>query len=586
MTTTTQVFAATVKERGDAPAMVSKRGDAWETTSWTEYGRLVRLTARGFMKLGLEPGGGVSIVGFNCKEWFLADLGAISAAGIPAGIYTTNTPEQCQYIVEHSESVIVVVEDAAQLAKFKQVREALPKVKAFVMIRGSDDDPDVHTWDELLALGEGVPDVELDARISAQKAEDVCTLIYTSGTTGAPKAVMISHSNLVKTGESLIGAYRLKHHHVISYLPLSHVAEQMVSLHGPIATGGCTWFAESLDQLGENLRDVRPHMFLAVPRVWEKIQEKMVAAGKDAPWLRKKIVAWARKKGLQGGYAEQKGASKPFLYGLADKLVFSNVRSKLGLDRCKLMITSAAPISRDTLEFFLSLGIPILEIYGMSECTGPATISLPTRYRTGKAGFALPGTEMKIAEDGEVCMRGFHVFKGYLKNDEATAEALDAEGWLHSGDIGTIDAEGFLQITDRKKDILITAGGENIAPQLVEGQLKAIPMVSQAVVVGDRRKYLAALLTLDPAKIEGEAAAAGSKARDVASASECELFKAHLQKQIDAVNANLARVQTIKKWVIVPHEFTVDGGELTPTMKVRRKIVGEKHAAAIESLYS
>jgi long-subunit acyl-CoA synthetase (AMP-forming) len=311
----------------------------------------------------------------------------------------------------------------------------------------------------------------------------------------------------------------------------------------------------------------------------------MVAAGAQNPPLKKKIAAWARKVGLEGGYAEQQGEGKPMFFGLANKLVFSKVREKLGLDRCRMAITSAAPIAKSTLEFFLSLGLPIYEVYGMSECSGPATISLPHRYRTGSAGFCIPGAELKIAEDGEVCMRGRHVFKGYYKSEAITAETIDEEGWLHSGDIGTLDEGGFLRITDRKKDLIITAGGENIAPQLIEGQLKAIPVVAQAVVIGDRRKYLAALFTLDPEKILAEAQACGSAATDVESASSCETFHAHLQAQVEEINKTLARVQTIKRFVTIPSEFTIEGGELTPTMKVKRKVIREKYAAQIEGLY-
>src|SRR5688572_31296071 len=252
-----------------------------------------------------------------------------------------------------------------------------------------------------------------------------------------------------------------------------------------------------MDLLGETLREVRPHFFLGVPRVWEKIQEKIMAAGAKNPPLKKKIAAWARRQGLAGGYAEQQRVAKSPMYAIAHALVFRKVRKQLGLDRARIAVTSAAPISRDTLEFFLSLGLPICEVYGMSECTGPATASIPTRYRTGKAGFVLPGAELKIAEDGEICMRGRHVFKGYFKDPVATAEALDREGWLHSGDIGTLDENGFLQITDRKKDLIITAGGENVAPALVEGYLKGIPVVSQAVVIGHSQRYLSVLLPLN-----------------------------------------------------------------------------------------
>jgi long-subunit acyl-CoA synthetase (AMP-forming) len=359
----------------------------------------------------------------------------------------------------------------------------------------------------------------------------------------------------------------------------------MMTIHGPMRMGATVSFAESLEKLGENLKEVRPTLFLGVPRVWEKIQAKMVAAGQAAPPMRKKIAAWARKIGLRKGLGEQRGEKAPFMYPIAEKLVFSKVRERLGLDRARLCVTSAAPISRDTLEFFLSLGIPILEVYGMSECTGPATYSPPNRYRTGKAGICLPGAEIKIAEDGEVCMRGKHVFKGYLKDAASTRNALDADGWLHSGDIGTIE-DGFLQITDRKKDLLITAGGENIAPQVIEGLLKGIPVVAQAVVLGDRQKYLAALVTLDAERVAEEATKAGSPAKDAKAASTCAAFRAHLEKQIEGVNRNLARVQTIKKFQIIPGEFSIEGGELTPTMKIKRKVINEKYASEIAAMYA
>ena len=584
--TVMQVLDRVAREQGARPAMKVKRDGQWHATSWNEYRALARRVARGFIKLGLGPSQGVSIIGYNCPQWLLADIGAILAGGVPAGIYTTSSPEQCQYITDHCDAAVAVVENEAHLAKFKEVRGQLPKLRAIVMMFGSDPDPDVHSWDELLAMGDSVAEADLDARSAAQKATDMATLIYTSGTTGPPKAVMISHTNLTFTARAVCEAVKLDPGNaVMSYLPLSHVAEQIVSVHAPMSFGGCTAFAESIDKLGENLREIRPDLFFAVPRVWEKMQAKIQSVGAKNPPLKKKIGAWGRGVGLKGGFAEQRGEAKPLLYGLADALVFSKVRQALGLDRSRLQITSAAPISRDTLEFFLSLGIPIYEVYGMSECTGPTTISLPGRYKTGKAGFALPGTELKIAADGEVCMRGDHIFLGYLKNEEATREALDADGWLHSGDIGEIDADGFLQITDRKKDLLITAGGENIAPQVIEGKLKGIPVVAQAVVIGDRRRFLAALLTLDPEKIESEAAAAGSPARDVESAAACPTFHAHLRKQVDALNETLARVQTIKKFVIVPQDFTIEGGELTPTMKVKRKVVNQKYAAQIEALY-
>ncbi len=581
-----EVLDATVRAYSDQAAIKVKRNGTWQTYSWKEYREHARLAARGFISLGLEPGAGVAIIGYNCPQWFFSDIGAILAGGIPAGIYTTNSPEQCAYIAAHSEAPIAVVEDAKQLEKFKEAWADMPKLQHIVMMFGSDSDPRVISWDKLLELGGNVAEADLDARIAAQGADDVCTLIYTSGTTGNPKAVTISHDNLTWTARVTLRALGVNAgDDGISYLPLSHVAEQITSIHGPMAAAACIWFAESLDKLGENLKEVRPTYFLGVPRVWEKIQAKMESAGAQNSAVKKAIAKWARGVGLQAGYAIQRGEPTPALYGLAGKLVFSKVKQALGLDRCRIQVTSAAPISRSTLEFFLSLGIPIYEVFGMSECTGPGTISTPDKWATGKAGFALPGTEVKIFPDGEICMRGRNVFKGYLKNPDATAEALDADGWLHSGDIGTLDDRGLLQITDRKKDLLITAGGENIAPQVLEGLLKGIPVVAQACVVGDARKYLGALLTLDPEKVPGICQQIGSPARDVTAAATDEAFKRFLQGEIDTINGKLAQVQSIKRWTIIANEFTIDGGELTPTMKMKRKVIREKYGTQIESLY-
>ncbi len=585
--TVMQVMETTASKHGDKPALRHKQAGTWRTTTWTEYRNHVRAAAKSFIHLGLQPGKGVSLVGFNCPQWVIADVGCIYAGGCPAGIYTTNSAEQCRYITEHSEAQVAVVENREQLAKFKAVWKDLPELKAIVMMFGDDDAENVYSWNEFLKLGEGVSDAELQKRIDGQDPDDVCTYIYTSGTTGDPKAVMISHDNLTWTSaNSLEELGVVPGDRVVSYLPLSHIAEQVVSLHGPMAAAICTSFAESMEKLGDNLKEIRPTMFLGVPRVWEKIQAKMQAIGAKNTGLKKKIGAWAREQGLAGGYAEQQGKNKPLLFPLADKLVFSKVREALGLDQCRLCVTSAAPISRSTLEFFLSLGIPIMEVYGMSECTGPATISLPHRYKTGFVGRKLTGTEIKIAPDGEICMRGRHVFKGYYKNEAATAETIDSEGWLHSGDIGEFDSDGFLKITDRKKDLLITAGGENIAPQVLEGKLKAIMAVSQAVVIGDRQKFLSALITLDDTKLSDTLRDAGSPAKTMVEASDCPKLHAWLLAQVEDINRTLARVQTIKKIKVLPADLSIEGGELTPTMKVKRKVVNQKYAAAIEAFYA
>jgi len=588
-TTIMDVMDETVAKHGPNVALKIKRNGIWESMTWREYYHQVKATARAFMALGLEPGKAVNIMGNNCPQWFISNLAAIFAGAVPGGIYTTSSPEQCQFIAGHSEANIVVVEDGDQLAKFKSVWHQLPDLKAVVLMTGADDDERVYAWEDLPPLAGKIPESELDARMETQEPDDCCTLIYTSGTTGNPKGVMITHDNVTWTARQAAAVTGMRpNDELISYLPLSHIAEQVVSLLVPLSVGCTTWFAESLDKLGDNLREVRPTMFVGVPRVWEKIQAKMVAAGARNSGLKKKIAAWARAKGLANGYARQEGQPAPALFNLAHKLVFSKVRERLGFDRCRVFISTAAPISLDTLEFFMSLDIPITEVYGMSECTGPGTVSLPEphRYRTGWAGPPLPGTEIAVSDAGEVLLRGRHVFKGYFKNDEATRETLDAEGWLHSGDVGTIDDKGFLKITDRMKELIITAGGENVPPQVLEGKYKSIPILNQVVVIGDRRKHLAALFTLDPAKVEAVAAEAGSTAATLVEASACPRFQAYLQAEVERINATLPRAWGIKKFVVLPEELSIEGGELTPTMKLKRRVIFHKYAREIESMYA
>ncbi len=579
-------MSASVEKFAALPALRTKNNGQWQSTTWAEYGAQTRLVARGLMALGLGPKEGVVIIGDNCPAWFISNIATIYTGAIPAGIYATNTPEQCHYIAENCDATIAVVENNVQLEKFTVIIRQLPKLKAIVMMEGSDPAGHAYTWDELPKLAEQISEQTLDARIKAQQPDDICTLIYTSGTTGKPKGVMLSHRNLTWMAQTSVEVYSCNSdERIVSYLPLSHIAEQIFSLYIPMHCGGCTAFAESLEALGDNLREVRPTSFIAVPRVWEKMQAKMLSAGQDNPTLRKKVVAWARSLGLTGGYAQQQNKAPPLLYKLANKLVFSKVRQQLGLDRCRHLLTSAAPISLDTLEFFLSLGMPVCEIYGMSECSGAATVALAEHYHTGKLGRCMPGAEIRIAADGEILMRGPHIFAGYLDDAAATSEALDNDGWLHSGDIGAIDSEGFLEISGRKKDIIITSGGENIAPQMLEGKIKAIAAISQVVVIGDQRKYLTALITLDTETINGELIIAGSNANNVEEAIQCEQLRTHIQRQIDAINNDLAQAQTIKKFTLLAEDFSIEGNELTPTMKIKRNIVSLKYQAQISAMY-
>ena len=584
--TVSQVLDSTASRFSDRVALRCKREGRTKEYTWRDYRERCRAVARALLAVGVEPGEGVAIIGYNAPEWLFADVGAILVGAIPAGIYTTSGPEQTAYIAAHCDARVAFADDATSAKKFLAARDKMPKLRHVVQWSGTPvSDPLVESWDAFVERGKGVPESRVDERAAAQKPDDACTLIYTSGTTGTPKGVLLSHRNIIWTGEVAVGGVGIdENDQGVSYLPLSHIAEQMLTIHGPMFTGHCITIAESLEKLVDTLREVRPTYFMGVPRVWEKIQQRMMAAAQNASPFRKKLAAWARRQGMRGGEALQHGRKPPLRYRIAERLIFSKVKERMGLDRCRLAVSGAAPISRDTLDFFLSLGIPIYEVYGMSESTGPATYSTPERFRIGKVGQPFPGSEVKVADDGEILIKGPHVFVGYLKDEKATKEML-RDGWLHSGDIGEFDADGYLAITDRKKELLITAGGENVAPQLIEGALKSIPVVVQAVAIGDRRKYLSALITLDPDRVPVDAAAWGSSAKTPAEAAECAIFRARLEKEIEGVNRSLARVQAIKKFTILPGELTIDGGELTPTMKLRRKVILTKYATQIESMY-
>ena len=585
--TVLEVFEATAGAYAERAAMARKRGGAWELTSWRDYREAVHRAARALVALGVAPGNGVVILAANRPEWFVTSLATALAGARAAGIYTNSTPDQCRYIVEHAEAVVAVVDNAAALAKLEGPTGRPAGLRFVVLLDGPSAGPATLAWADFVAKGEAVHEAEVARRTAALTASSVSTLIYTSGTTGTPKGVMLTQRNLAFIAEKIQELVPIgPGDRLISYLPLSHIAEQVVSHLLSLAVGATVYFAESLEKMPENLREVRPQFFLGVPRVWEKIQAGIQAAGATSSPLRRRIAAWARGVGRASVEAEMAGRRRPWSYALANRLVFSKVRARLGLDAARMLCVSSAPIAKETLDFFGSLGMPIMEAYGMSECTGPTTMSLPQRYQLGRAGFAIPGTELTLAEDGEVLMRGPHVFLGYFKNEAATREALDGEGWLHSGDVGEIDQDGYLRITDRKKELIITAGGKNIAPQHLEGQLKQIAAVSQAVAIGDRRPYVVALLTLDPARLAAEAALAGSSASTPEAAACDPVFKAYLEKQVERLNQGLARYETIKKIAILPRELSVDAGELTPTLKLKRRAIHERHKDAIEALYA
>ena len=577
----------TAKRVGSGPAYHVKREGGWTATSWTTYADEIKAAGKSLIALGLEPGGTVSILGFNRPEWVIMDLAAMAVGGAAAGVYTTCSPPEVQYIVDHAESLVVLVENENQYKKIQAQRSKLPRLKHIVGMKGAVTGPDAMSWDDFMARGKGVSDEKFFARLHALEPGGLATLIYTSGTTGPPKGVMLTHDNLLWTAQTLNGLINNRSDDcVLSYLPLSHIAEQLMTIHGPIVSGASVYFAENLDKVAENLKEVQPTLVFGVPRIWEKfhagVSEKLGAA----TGFKKKLVGWVRNVARKKTDIENRGGKMgPMLalqYKAANKLVISKLKPALGLGRARMCVTGAAPIAKEVLEFFASLDIPIREVYGQSEDTGPTTINTPGKTRFGTVGALIPGIEVKIAEDGEILVRGRNVFKGYYKEPEATREAL-VDGWLCSGDLGEIK-DGFLSITGRKKDIIITAGGKNIAPKNIEGALKNSRLVAEAVVIGDRRKFLTALIALDEEATKNYLDEKGIT--DGQPYHQNETIRAEIQKAVDEVNKELAQVEQVKKFTVLSRNFTIETGELTPTLKIKRKIVNQNFADQIEAMYS
>ncbi len=572
-----QMILRAGSDRGEADAY-AERGDAgWVTTSWRAYAEEITAAARGLIALGVEKGSPVAILGANSPDWVIFDVAAMAIGAMPAGIYPTSTPDECAYVLEHSRSPVVLVQNEDQLAKILGVRDGIPTLKTVVLMRGASADADgVLTWDEFIEQGVGVAGNGVEDRLAALGPRDGATLIYTSGTTGRPKAVVLPHEALVSTAEAIKSFIDVgMSDSALSYLPLSHIAEQIVSIHTPAVMGHTIYYEPDIYRLAESLKEVRPTAFFAVPRVWEKFYAAVTEKLGEATGVKAAIANRALDVGRQHTAAldrgEQPGTLLGVQFGLFDKLVYSKAKEAMGLDRCRFMFSSAAPLSPKIAEYFSGLGMQILQLYGQSECTGICAFNAPDRNRIGSVGPALPCAELSIAEDGEVLTRGPSVFLGYLHNDEATADALGDDGWLKTGDVGHIDDDGFLFITDRKKDIIITAGGENVTPSLIETALQTNALIATVVVIGDQRPYLTALVSIDPEAAEGM--------------SDDEI-RAIVQGAVDDVNADSARVRQLKKFVVLDDPLSIEGGELTPTLKVKRKVVREHFADEIEGMYS
>lgn len=575
------------RKRGSAPAYFTRDGSSWRPTSWSGYAEEVRLAAKALVALGFERGQTTCVLGSNRAEWTIFAVGTMSAGGAPAGIYTTNSPEEVQYIVHHAESPVVLVENQEQWEKIRSQRENLPHLRHVVLMKGARvDDPMVLDWESFLAKGREVADDAFFERLHAIEPQDLAVLIYTSGTTGPPKGVMLSHENVAwtaKTAAQLIPVDPSDR--LLSYLPLSHIAEQVFTIHGGSTHGYSVYYVDALEKLPEALTSVKPTVLFAVPRVWEKFHAKISERLQQATGIKKLLAGWAMKVGHEVNLGRLSGKEPSGLlavqYAVASKLVFSKLKGALGLSEIKVCASGAAPISREVLEFFLGLDLRIHEVYGQSEDCGPTTFNLPGDTRLGTVGRVIPGGEVRIAEDGEILYRGPNVFLGYFKEPAATSETL-IDGWLHTGDLGALDKDGFLSITGRKKEIIITAGGKNIAPKNIEASLKQIDLVNEAVVIGDRRKYLIALLTLEPEASERFAKEHGL---DPKKLHEDPMVRELVQKGVDEANRHYARVEQIKKFTILPRNLSIDDGELTPTMKVKRKVVNENFAREIEAMY-
>ena len=569
---------------GAAPAYHTRGPQGWSPVRWSEYAADVRKAGSALVSLGVEPEKPVCILGANRPEWVIFDVGAMAAGAIPAGIYATSSPAECEYILGHSEAPVVLVENEAQWEKIQAVRGNLPNLRHVVTMAGTPpiDDPMVMSWAEFLSQAKD----GLEERLASLRPESLGTFIYTSGTTGRPKAVMLTHDNLLWTASQACGLVEAtSEDRVLSYLPLSHIAEQMFTIHLPALAGASVYYATSINELQSNLTEVKPTVFFGVPRVWEKFHAGVAAQLAHATGIKATIAAQAQKVGRQVVELRNGGQKVPLpleaQYALFDKLVYSKVKAAIGLDKARMMSSGAAPLGKDVIEFFAGLGMPIYEVYGQSEDNGPTSFNAPGKTKIGTVGPAFPGVEVKIADDGEILIKGRNVFAGYYKDPEATDETL-IDGWLHSGDLGEFDSEGFLSITGRKKDLIITAGGKNVAPKMIEAGLKENPLVSEAVVIGDRRKYLTALVTLDPEAAEKFLAGKG----EGGPAHESEAVRQEIQRSLDKVNAEMARVEQVKKFTVLPRELSIADGELTPTLKVKRNVVNEHFAGEIEAMYA
>ncbi len=586
-TTIADLLPRAAETYGSATAITFKGEDGrWESKSFTEVLEIVRSLALGLIELGIERGDKVAILGNTRPEWTYFDFAALSVGATVVPIYQTNSPEECEYVLENSDARAVIVEDSEQLAKVSRVRERLPKLEQVIQMVGTGEG--ATAMEKLISLGSGREATEWEERWRAVTREDICTFIYTSGTTGPPKGCIISHGNYRSMLDMVNETSVIEDDDVTYlYLPLAHSFALLIQL-GSFDLGATLayWERDPL-KIIPNLAEVKPTYFPSVPRIFEKIYTAATASVDKEGGLKKAIFHWAIGVGRKMRERERAGRKPGFLlqrqYAFADKQVLSKIRNLFG-GKLRLAVSGAAPINPEILHFFDAAGVLVLEGWGMTETSTAATISTPEDFKIGTIGKPFPGCEVKIAEDGEILVKGPNVFQGYYKNEEATRETI-VDGWLHTGDIGEMDPDGFIKITGRKKDIIITAGGKNITPANLEAEIKQHPLVSQCVVVGDRRPYLVALVTLDPEEVVKYAQEHDLTPDPEQLAANPEI-RASLEEHVEKINERFARVEQVKKIEILPRDLSQEGGELTPTLKVKRAVVAEKYEREIDALYA
>lgn len=590
------VFGNTAEKYGARAALRKKEYGLWHDISWDEYYRRTCCVSAALVSMGFEKGECTAIIGGNCPEWVIADMGIQCAGGVSVGVYATNAWEQVKYVTTHSRSKFLFAENEEQLDKWLKFRDDAPELKKIIVwdTRGLRrfKDPMVTTFDDLVENGRRLlkenPSL-VEERINAIDAEDLSVLIYTSGTTGPPKGAMLTHENATWMAKAVAGVNAIHDtDDVLSFLPLCHIFERLFSVFIHITCGYTVNFVEKPDTVTDNMREVSPTVGYGVPRIWEKYYSAVMIRMSDAEWFKRLVFGTALSIGKKTASLKMAFENVPIplkiQYFFAHLAVFGKLKERLGLERIRVAYSGAAPISPEVLHFFQSIGVNLIEGYGQTEGTGVATLPRIGAVKFGTVGRPLPGIDLKIGGDGEILIKGPGVFKGYFGNPEASRESLE-DGWLRTGDIGELDKDGFLKITDRKKDIIVTAGGKNITPQYIENKLKAGIYVNDAVVIGDRRKFLTCLIMIDEdnvIKYAQDHKIQFSTYKDLTRTPEIISL---IQREVDRVNETVSRVENVRKFTILPKKLYEEDGEVTPTMKVKRKFVNKAFEDLIEAMY-